>query len=238
MSRYLVPALVVVAIVGLAVSLSMVFFDTPLQVAYMPDGTPSGSSLFFNYKIFFWHVPHAIMLFLSTIVLGVSSIMFFIKRTPKWDDIACASAEVAVAFGAVTLLTGSIWAKAAWDHWWVWENRLTMSLLLVLTLVGYVLVRRFAGATGDRLAAGMAILGMLSVPFIYLMVNRDDSHPQAGAGGNVATLDPTMRPAFYTSMVTLLLWFIILVIVRVRGTRAEREIREIREQGMDAGVLS
>jgi len=113
-----------------------------------------------------------------------------------------------------------------------------MSLLLFLTLVGYVLVRRFAGATGDRLAAGMAIFWMIGVPFIYTMVNRDDSHPQAGAGGNVATLDPSMRPAFWLSMATFLIWFIILVIVRVKGTRAEREVREIREQGLDAGVLS
>jgi heme exporter protein C len=238
MNRYLVPVLIAIAIIGLVVSQSMIFFDTPLQVAYMPDGSMSGSSLFFNYKIFFYHVPHASMLFVATITSGICSIMFLWKRNPKWDDVALASAEVAVAFGAVTLLTGSIWAKAAWDHWWVWENRLTMSLLLFLTLVGYVLVRRFAGATGDRLAAGMAVFGMISVPFIYVMVGRDDSHPQAGSGGNVDTLDPAMRPAFWLSMATMLIWFLILVIVRIKGARAERELRELREQGFDAGVLS
>ena len=105
--------------------------------------------------------------------------MFLWKRNPKWDDIASASAEVAVVFGAVVLVTGSIWAKAAWDVWWNWEPRLTMSLLLWLILVGYVLVRQFAGPSADRVAAGMAIFGMVGVPFIYTMVGQD-SHPGVG----------------------------------------------------------
>jgi len=203
MTRYLVPALVLAAAVGFVLSLWMIFVDTPIEVSYLPDGSVSGSSLYFNYKIFFYHVSHAFWL-----------------------------------FGAVVLLTGSIWAKAAWDHWWVWENRLTMSLLLWLTLVGYVIVRRFAGASGERLAAAMAIFAMVGVPFIYTMVNKDDSHPQAGAGGNVATLDPRMRPAFWLSVAVFFLWFLALVITRVQQARAERQLRELREQGLDAGIFS
>jgi heme exporter protein C len=216
----------------------MIFFDTPDGASFLADGNLSGSSLFFNQKIFYYHVPHAMMLFVATGVSGVCSIMFLWKRNPKWDDVALGSAEVAVAFGAATLATGSIWAKAAWDHWWIWENRLTMSLLLWLTLVGYVLVRRFAGATGDRLAAGMGIFGMIGIPFIYTMVNRDDSHPQAGTNGTVFTLGEGMRPTFWLSFATLLVWFLILVIMRVNSARAERELRELREQGLDAGVLT
>src|SRR5262245_7435163 len=237
MTRFVVPALVLGAAAGFVLTLWMIFVDTPLQVSYMPDGSMSGSSLFFNYKIFFYHVPHAFWLFGAVGIAGVSSILYLWKRNPKWDDIALASAEVAVAFGAVVLLTGSIWAKAAWDHWWVWENRLTMSLLLWLTLVGYVIVRRFAGATGERLAAAMAIFAMVGVPFIYTMVNQDDSHPKAGASGNVATLDPAMRPTFWLGVATFFLWFLALVIVRVQSARAERQVRELREKALDAGVL-
>jgi len=238
MTRYLVPALVLAAAVGFVLSLWMIFVDTPIEVSYLPDGSVSGSSLYFNYKIFFYHVSHAFWLFGAVGIAGISSILFLWKRDPKWDDIALGAAEVAVAFGAVVLLTGSIWAKAAWDHWWVWENRLTMSLLLWLTLVGYVIVRRFAGASGERLAAAMAIFAMVGVPFIYTMVNKDDSHPQAGAGGNVATLDPRMRPAFWLSVAVFFLWFLALVITRVQQARAERQLRELREQGLDAGIFS
>jgi hypothetical protein len=101
-----------------------------------------------------------------------------------------------------------------------------------------VLVRRFAGASADRLAAGLAVFAMIGVPFIYTMVSADDRHPQAGGQGNVATLDPRMRLAFWLSVATFLCWFVALTVSRVQSARAEREVRELRERGLDAGVLS
>jgi heme exporter protein C len=134
------------------------------------------------------------------------------------------------------LATGSIWAKAAWDVWWNWEPRLTMSLLLWLTLVGYSLVRKFAGPSADRVAAGMAIFGMVGVPFIYKMVG-EDSHPASGANGVVMNLGSEYKTAFLLSALAFLTWFLVLVIVRVQSTRTERELRELRERGLDIGVL-
>ncbi len=242
MTRYLAPVFAVLGAIGLAVSFWLIFNHTPLQYSYQPDPRhvilANGSgSLFFSYMIFFWHVPHAIMLFTAVGVAGVSSIGFLLKRNPKWDDVALASVEVAAAFGAVVLLTGSIWAKAAWGHWWIWEKRLTMSLLLWLTLVGYLLVRRYAGASGERISAGMAIFAMIGVPFIYTMVGQD-SHPAAGTKGVVATLGDGMRPAFWISVSAFLFWFLALMLARIGSVRAEREVRELREKAMDMGVLS
>jgi len=240
MSRYLTPAFALAGAIGLALTVWLIFTGTPLAVDYTPGSRVyvSGTSLFYNQKIFYYHVPHAFMMFLAVGISGVCSIIFLAKRAPKWDDVALASAEVAVAFGAVVLLTGSIWAKAAWDHWWIWEKRLTMSLLLWLTLVGYVLVRRFAGASGERLSAGMAVFAMIGVPFIYVMVGAGDNHPKAGAEGNVATLDPAMRGIFWASVATFFCWFMALVTSRVQSARMEREVRELREKGLDAGLLA
>lgn len=223
---YAVPILAGLSAVGLAITIWLVFTFTPLA-----------SDLFYNQKIFYYHVAHAFMMFLAVGVCGLCSIVYLAKRSPKWDDVALASAEVAVAFGAVVLLTGSIWAEAAWDVWWTWEKRLTMSLLLWLTLVGYVLVRRFAGASADRLAAGLAVFGTVGVPFIYKMVDKSDRHPQAGAEGNVATLGPEMKLVFWLSVATFLCWFLTLMIARIQSVRAEREVRELRERAMDTGVL-
>jgi len=241
MRKLFVPVCAALGAIGLVGTSLMVFTATPSQWNWQPDQRHlvlSSSSLFFNHKIFYWHVAHAIMLFVAVGVSGVASIAFLARRKPEWDDVALGAAEVAVAFGGVVLITGSIWARAAWGVWWVWETRLTMSLLLWLTLVGYVLVRRFAGSSGERLAAGMAIFAMIGVPFIYTMVNADDHHPQAGPNGAAATLDPAMRPAFYLSMLTFLFWFLALVALRVRSARMEREVRELRERGLDAGLLS
>jgi heme exporter protein C len=234
--KKLVPYLCLLGAVGLVASIYLVFFQAPLQFGMNENGALNGSSLFYNQKIFYFHVAHAFVLFTTVGIAGISSIVFLAKRDPRWDDIASASVDVAVAFGAVVLVTGSIWAKAAWDVWWQWEPRLTMSLLLWLILVGYVMVRRFAGPSADRVAAGMAIFGMVGVPFIYAMVGQD-SHPASGKDGVVATLGPGMRGAFWLSVATFHVWFAALVITRIQGTRAEREVRELRERGLDLGVL-
>ena len=223
---YLVPIFAALSAIGAVVTLWLIFTYAPLD-----------RNLFFNQKIFYWHVPHAFMMFLAVGVCGFASIAYLKKRTAKWDDIALASAEVAVAFGAVVLLTGSIWGKAAWDVWWTWEKRLTMSLLLWLTLVGYVLVRRFAGSSADRLAALLAVFGTIGVPFIYFMVDRSDRHPQAGAGGVVAQSQAEIKLVMWIGVATFLCWFLTLVIARLHSVRAEREVRELRERAMDAGVL-
>lgn len=229
MKSKLIPVLAGLAAVGFVVTVFLVFTYAPLV---------ADPVLMFNQKIYYYHVSHAFMLFIATVMCGVCSLAFLKTRKPKWDDLALASAEVAALFGAVVLVTGILWAKAAWDVWWVWEKRLTMSLLLWLVLVGYVLVRRFAGASADRIAAGLAVFGTVGIPFIYFMVDASDHHPQAGAQGVVATQAPGIRLVFWLSVLTFLLWFCALVASRVQTTRAERELREIREKGLDAGLFT
>jgi heme exporter protein C len=236
MSKLAVPVFTVLAAIGIAISIYLVFMVAPLQFGLNEDGKLNGSSLFFNQKIFYLHTAHAILLIVAVAISGVASIAFLVTRDARWDDIASASVDVAVVFGVAVLATGSIWAKAAWDVWWNWEPRLTLSLLLWLILVGYVLVRQFAGPSADRIAAGMAIFGGVGTYFLYTMVGQD-SHPASGGQGVVATLGPGMRGAFWLGIASVLCWFIALVISRVQSTRAERELRELRERGLDLGVL-
>jgi len=260
MKKLAIPLFTVLAAAGIAASIYLVFFQTPLQFGLSEDGKLNGSSLFFNQKVFYFHTAHAMLLIVAVVMGGVCSIAFLWSRMPAaeeraahrpwwqpvvdfvrahsstWDDIASASVDVAVVFGAVALVTGSIWAKAAWDVWWNWEPRLAITLLLWLMLVGYVLVRRFAGPGADRIAAGMAIFGGVSSYFVYTMVGQD-SHPAAGANGVVATLQPGMRGAFWLSVASFVCWYIALVMSRIESTRAERELRELRERGLDLGVL-
>jgi heme exporter protein C len=267
MKKLTIPVLAVLAAVGIATSIYLIFFQAPLQYGLNEDGKLNGSSLFFNQKIFYFHTAHAMLMIVAVASAGVASILFLLSRTqapdvheahdahasePRrlrpavvryvrarsstWDDLASASVDVAVAFGAIALLSGSIWAKSAWDVWWNWEPRLTITLLLWLVLVGYVVVRRFAGPSADRIAAGMAIFGGVTCWFVYTMVGKD-SHPAAGANGVVATLGPGMKGTFWLSVASFACWYIALVMTRVQSTRAERELRELRERGLDLGVL-
>lgn len=229
MKRALVPLFSAIAAAGLVVTLYMIFYVTPLERA-----------LFFNQKIFYWHVPNWFMLFTTVGICGVASAGYLKKRDPRWDDVARAAGELAVLFGAIGLITGSIWGKAAWGHWWKWELRLTTSLILWLTMVGYVLVRRFGGAGSERLAAGLAIFGVANVPLVYFAVKladalqQESAHPKAQV---VAQLTASMKQTFQLSIVAFAALCAALMLVRVEAIRDERKVRELRERGLDAGIL-
>src|SRR3954453_5790679 len=84
----------------------------------------------FVQKIFYFHVPCAIMLFLSTFACAAGSIAYLFKGSERGDRIAAAAGELGVLFGACTLITGPLWGRKAWGVWWQWDARLTSSLLL------------------------------------------------------------------------------------------------------------
>lgn len=214
----------VLAAAGLCWTIWNIFYGTPLE-----------QELFFNQKIFYYHVPFALLLFASVFVCGIASAGYLKNRKGSWDDVALAGGELSVLFGAVVLLTGSIWGRAAWGVWWQWDMRLTTSLLLWLIMVGYVLVRRFGGAGSERLAAGLAVFGMVDVPLIYFSVAIWRTvHPKAEV---VKNLDPEMKPTFWLSFLTIALVLTLLLLLRVALARGERELREARERGLDAGIL-
>ncbi|MEC8910021.1 MAG: cytochrome c biogenesis protein, partial [Chloroflexota bacterium] len=93
---------------------------------------PTDSVLGHVQRVFYFHVPVAIMSFAAFFVVFVGSLGYLIRRTPRWDAIAHASAEVGVVFVTLALLTGIIWARPVWNTWWTWEPRLTTTMILWL----------------------------------------------------------------------------------------------------------
>jgi heme exporter protein C len=220
-------ALVLLCALGAAASFfvlpDMVFEDAPL--AY---------NLFLTQKIFFYHVPAAILLFTAAITAGVASAGYLKTRNRAWDDVASASAWLTVVFGAITLTTGPIWAKPAWGVWWQWEARLTTALLLWLIFVAYGIVRKFGGPGADRLAAGLAVFGAINVPLVYYSVNVwRTMHPTTNV---IPTLRPDMRTPFLVGMLAYHLLFVVLLVARAAILRAERRVEDVQELALDAGV--
>ena len=114
------------AIVGGAAAICVALFAYTQYMIFF--GSPLDAALYWNQKIFYYHVPCAFMLFLAVIISGVASLKYLRKRTPESDDLAEAAGEIAVVFGIIMLVTGSIWAKVAWEKWWVWDARLSSAL--------------------------------------------------------------------------------------------------------------
>lgn len=208
----------------LALSLQYVFFRAPLQ-----------DILFFNQKIFYWHVPSAIALFAAVIVSGVASAMYLRKRQARLDDWALAAGELAVVFGLIVLVTGSIWAKVAWGKWWVWDARLTSSLILWMTMLGYVMTRQYGGTGSERLAAGLSIFAAINIPLVYFSVSiwRTFHPPRSVVPG----LEGDMKTAFLLSWLGFSIFFVLLLTARLSMIRAARRVHEARERALDAGLI-
>lgn len=165
-------------------------------------------------KIFYFHVPAALTMFLSTFVCGIASIRSLLRGRASSDRMAEAAAELVVLLGMIVLVTGPLWARKAWGVWWQWDARLTSSLVLWLMFVGYTLLRRFGGPGSERLAAGVAVFGMVNVPFVYWSVNVWRTlHPKTTV---VPTLGPEMRLVFWWCMAAFLFLFVALLGTRVR----------------------
>ena len=144
-------------------------------------------------RIFYYHVPSAWTAFILFFVTFVASVLYLIKRKPAADIVALVSAEVGVVFCTVVLITGPIWARPVWGIWWTWDMRLTSTLVLWLIYVSYLFLRRFS-SSGETplLAAALAVLGAMCVPFVYFSIwFFRTQHPQPVMGGG-GSIDPRM----------------------------------------------
>ncbi|MDN3016553.1 cytochrome c biogenesis protein CcsA [Paenibacillus sp. BSR1-1] len=123
-------------------------------------------------KIFYFHVSSAWLAFLTFFVTFVFSILFLIKRKRIFDTYAYVSAEIGVVFTIIVLTTGPIWARSAWNTWWVWEPRLITTLILFFIYVAYIMIRQMDGVWDKkaRLAAVFGIIGFADVPIVFFAI--------------------------------------------------------------------
>src|SRR5262249_48385901 len=92
-------------------------------------------------RIMYLHLPSILAGSLAFIVAGAASAAYLVTRRPSWDRCAASAAEVGVLFGALMIVSGSIWGRPTWGVWWTWDARLTSTAVLLLTWVAYLLLR-------------------------------------------------------------------------------------------------
>ena len=194
---------------------------------------PTDSVLGHVQRVFYFHVPIAIMSFLAFFVVFIGSLMYLIKRTPKWDAIAHASAEVGVVFVTLALLTGIIWARPIWNTWWTWEPRLTTTMILWLIYVAYLMVRSYAPSQskGAIYAAVVGIIGFIDVPIVYYSVvwwRSIHPSPVVGPFAQSDALDGTMALILLYSFITFLFFFAYMVVERMELRNTEEALGRIR----------
>ncbi|HWT45646.1 MAG TPA: cytochrome c biogenesis protein CcsA, partial [Vicinamibacterales bacterium] len=190
-----------------------------MMAPFLIDGAPYESTMGLVQKIFYFHVPSAMTMFVSAFVCGISSAVFLFKGRAAADRLAVAAAELTSVFGIIVLVTGPLWARKAWGVWWVWDERITSTFVLWLIFNAYLLLRKYGGAGSERLAAGLAIFGMANVPFVYWSVNVWRTlHPKTTV---VPTLQPGMRGPFWFCVTAFLLLYVLAITARAH-LEAER----------------
>lgn len=205
--RILTPIYWIVTAALFAIALARLCWYTPTEATMGPIQ-----------RIFYMHLPVAICTFLACMVTFIASIGYLASRKFVWDDLADASARVAVVLCGIVLLTGMIWGKVAWGQWWTWSPRLTFSLVLWLLYVVYLVLRGSIESVQQRavVSAVYALIAFLDVPLVYLSVRLlPDIHPTS------IELEQSMK-------LTLALWFVPVVFMTAGLILARYRLNEGR----------
>ena len=182
------------------------------------------------FRIIFFHVPAAFTCFLCFLAALIAGITYLKTKNLQWDAFAVAVTEVGLAFGAINLITGMIWARIIWGIWWTWDWRLTSMLVCWLLYSGYLVLRRAIEEPTERarMCAVMSILNFSVVPFVFFSIKWfRTQHPQPVLYGE-GRMDSAYRAMLYGNWVPILMIAAILIVLRLRQENQQREIDALR----------
>jgi heme exporter protein C len=212
-------------------SLVLLVIATGLVFFYAPTEAVMGQVQ----RIFYFHVPSWWVGMLGLLAAAVAGIAYLITKNLKWDILSVSAVEISVAFGLIGIVTGSIWARPAWNTWWTWDPRLTTATIMLLIYVAYLLLRQGIDDPDRRARFGAVyvILGFISVPITFLSIRLFRTiHPVVIGANNAAAqgefdMTPKMLQTFMFALLTFTVLFIALLWNRYRlGELSEDVERE------------
>ena len=155
-------------------------------------------------RIFYFHLPGAIICYLALLVSVVSGLIYLRKKDHKFDALSESGAIIGLVYGLVTLISGAIWANATWGVYWNWDPRETTTLILWFAYLGYFLLR-MSIENPERRASSAAVfnvLAFLTVPLSYMsFILWPSLHPQLGDESGGLGLTGTMVQALVMNII-------------------------------------
>jgi heme exporter protein C len=204
--------LVLVSAVALMAALGMVFLYAPRE-ATMGDVQ----------RIFYFHVASAWVGFFAFFVTFLAGIGYLARGERRWDILALSSVEIGLTFIAMTVVTGSLWARPVWGTYWTWEPRLTISAVQLLIYVAYGMLRTSVESP-ERKARFVAVYGIVAfvtVPLSWFAIRWWRTiHPDIMTGGEGMAFTPKMGHTLLVSLVAFTLLYATLLRQRIRLERA------------------
>ena len=209
--------------VTLTAAFALVFFYAPLDA---DQG--------FIQKIFYLHVPMAIIALLGFLVGGVMAAMHLRTRRRIWDMRSYVAIHLSIILAVGVLITGAIWAKGSWGHWWVWDEPTLVSFLIVFLLYATYQPLRFSIEDPERQARYASVFAVVAgafVPLNFLAVRLAESlaHPRvlSTTGG---AMPGEMRLTFYAALAGMALLFVTLWKYEMTSKQTSMQLRALRRK--------
>lgn len=210
-------------VVLIAASLALVFFYAPLDA---DQG--------FVQKIFYVHVPLAIVALLGFVAGGIMAVQHLRTGDRSWDMRSYVAIHMSIVFGVAVLITGSIWARASWGHWWVWDEPVLVSFLVVFLLYCVYYPLRYSIEDPDRQARYSSVFAIAAgafVPINFAAVRMAESftHPRvlSQTGGD---MPGDMRLTFLVSIVAVVALFVTLWKLELTSKHASMQLKRLRRR--------
>jgi heme exporter protein C len=208
-----------------------VLFAVALGLAFFYAPTDANQGL--SQRIFYLHVPLAFTAYACFGWGAWKALRHLWKRDPEADLESYVAIHQGVIFGALTLATGSIWARISWGVWWSWgEDQLVLFLVLFLFYCAYFMLRYSVepGLQRANMCAVYALFGVVLIPvsFLAIRLSRSFIHPVVfTAHGYQMTGSQFLT--FCTCLLAMLMLFVTLYSIELAGKRLDSSLRELRE---------
>jgi heme exporter protein C len=221
-------ALSISTVAVMTAALALVFFYAPLEAE---QG--------FLQKIFYVHVPLAIVALCGFIAGGIMAIQHLRTRDPRWDMRSYVAIHMSLIFGVGTLITGSIWAKGSWGHWWVWDEPTLVSFLIVFLLYATYQPLRFAIEDPERQARYASVFAVTAgafVPLNFIAVRLSTAYVHPRVLGGTSNLPGPMALTFVVSLIGIALLYAALFKYELTAKHARAQLRALRRSLLGEGV--
>jgi heme exporter protein C len=222
--------LAVASVVAITTAMALIFFYAPLDA---DQG--------FIQKIFYVHVPMAIVALGGFVAGGIMAIKHLRTGDRSWDLRSYVAIHMSIILGLGVLITGAIWAKASWGHWWVWDEPVLVSFLVVFLLYCVYYPLRFSIEDPERQARYSSVFAIAAgafVPLNFMAVRLAEAytHPRvlSQTGGS---LPGDMRLTFLVSIVAMTLLFVTLWKFELTAKHASMQLKRIKRR-LDARVTA
>lgn len=197
-----------------------------------PDANLSSETGRYAQRIIYFHIATAWVGFLAFFVTFIGGVGYLRTQRRVWDIVALSSGEIGTVFMLGVLVSGSIWAKPAWGVWWVWDERLTISLVQFLIYVGYLMLRTSVEdlSRRARFAAVYGIVAFISVPINFIAIRLWRTQHPLMFGTEGGGLSDNMMFAFAFTLISFSIWYATLMWHRIRLERFRDDVEQLKQK--------